>query len=452
MEIINDVLWGGIMLVLLFSVHLYFTASCKFPQRHIFRAIRNSFSGNTEGKSAFTCLTINLASTIGAGNIIGVAMAIVMGGPGAVFWCWITGVLGVATHYAESLICIRYRSKDSHGTYHGGPMYVLKQIGNSKAACVYASFAACCGLCIGSMVPANSIAETAKLTFGISPYIIAAAVSLLTGLVIIGGIKSIGNVCSRIMPAVIILYILAFITIIIRNFQFIPQSISMILNGAFNIRAGASGILGYNVGKAIRYGVSRSLFSNEAGMGSAGITASAMEHGKPENQAMISATATFWDTVVLAGITGFAFVTAIAAEPSTYNGLNGMELTIKIFDSLPDILSFSMPIMLIILGFSTIIGWCYIGEQAFSFLFKNTSIYRILWLIAAFTGCIMSLNAVWELCDILNIFMILPNIFALWRLRKIPQKSEIKLLRNTQSTKHLRKNLLEVNKSQCLKF
>lgn len=446
MEFLNDILWGSIMLVLLFSIHLYFTLSCHFPQQYIFKAIKNSLSGS--GKSnAFTCLTINLASTIGVGNIVGIAIAIVLGGPGAVFWCWITGVLGIATHYAESLICLKFRDKNKD-EIRGGPMYVLTKNKRKALAYIYAFFASTCGLCIGSMVPANSISETASLSFGISPYITAAIVSLLAGLVIIGGIKSIGAVCSYLMPCVIILYIAAFSSIIIQNIHFIPQSIALILEGALDIRSGTSGVLGYSVGKAIRYGVSRSLFSNEAGMGSAGITASAMDHDIPAKQAMISATATFWDTVVLAGLTGFAFVTAYASDPHKYNGLNGMEFALTIFDSLPSIFSASMPLILIVLGFSTIIGWCYIGEQSFKFLFKSVTFYRIIWIISAFLGCILSLGVVWELCDILNIFMIIPNVIMLISLKKIPQNDVkyLRTLRNGTFTTDHHKNLSASNK------
>ncbi len=444
MDKINDILWGGIMLIVLFFIHLYFTVSCKFPQRHIFRAVKDSITDNgSDNKSAFTCLTINLASTIGVGNIVGVAISIVMGGPGAVFWCWITGVLGIATHYAESLLCLKYRQKDTDEKYFGGPMYVLKHIKKPYMAFIYALFASLCGLCIGSMVPANSIAETAQISFGIPVYASAAVIALFSGLVIIGGIKSIGNVCSRIMPAVMILYILAFTIIIIRNFDLIPSCIILILESAFDIHAGIGGLTGYGIGRAVRYGVSRSLFSNEAGMGSSGVTAAAMEPGVPAQQAMISATATFWDTVVLAGLTGFAFVLSIISDPATFDGLNGMELAIKIFDSLPSIVSYTMPIMLIVLGFSTIIGWCYIGEQAFDYIFKHPTLYRILWIISAFSGCILPLDVVWELCDILNIFMVIPNIIMLICLRKIPQNHIATLhnMRNNYSINHHQKNL-----------
>ena len=313
MEELNDILtevsgflWGWPMIILLLGTHLYLTICLRFPQRYIFKAIRLSVLRDptaTGDVTQFGSLTTALAATIGTGNIIGVATAIALGGPGAVLWCWLTGVFGISTKYAEGLLAIKYRIQGADGRMLGGPMYALERgLGWKWMAVLFALFTAFAALGIGNTVQANAIATVVHESYGISPYFTGTVVCLLAGAVIIGGVKSIARVCSMLVPFMSCFYILGCIYILIVNAAYIWPAIKLICVAAFSPEAAGGGFVGSTVMMAARFGIARGLFSNESGMGSAPIVAAAAQTRNPVRQALVSSSATFWDTVVICAL------------------------------------------------------------------------------------------------------------------------------------------------------
>ena len=415
LSVISSALWGVPMIVLLCGTHLFLTFRLRFIQRHIGTAIKISFSKNKEGEgdvSQFGALTTALAATIGTGNIVGVATAVVAGGPGAVLWMWLTGVFGIATKYSEALLSVKYRVKNVKGQMSGGPMYVLERGMKSRPlAILFALFTAIAAFGIGNMVQANSIAMLAEETFGISPWISGVVIAGITAIVILGGIGSIARVCEKLVPLMAVFYILGCLIICVLNYSTIPDTIALIVKSAFTGQAAVGGFLGAGMREAMRYGVARGLFSNESGLGSAPIVAAAAQTRNPVRQALVSSTGTFWDTVVVCLLTGIVVVNSGLWQ----EGMNGAMLTKATFAQIPYIGPTVLTVGLLTFVFSTILGWSYYGEKAAEYLFGTKAImpYRIMWVIAVMVGSVATLPVVWNFADIANAMMAIPNLISL---------------------------------------
>ena len=416
---IDSFLWGWPLIILLFGTHIFMTIRTGFIQKDIFKAIKMSVTADegSEGDvSQFGALTTALSSTIGTGNIIGVGTAIAMGGPGSVFWMWMTGIFGIATKYAETLIGVKYRVKSENGTMIGGAMYALERGLNAKwAGILFSSLAALCAFGIGCTVQANAVVSNITTNFKISPVIVAVILSVIVALVIIGGIQSITKVSERLVPFMAAFYVLGCLIILIMNADVLGQSIGVIVSSAFTAKAVGGGFVGSTIATACRYGFAR-------GLGSAPLVASAAQTRNPKRQAMVSMTGTFWDTVVICLMTGLVLVSSIIKHPSI-DGLsgNGSELTSLAFGMIPYI---GVPILvvgLITFAFSTILGWYYYGERCAVYLFgeKVIMLYKILWVIGIFVGSLVELNLVWDMADLLNGLMAIPNIFAVLLLSNV---------------------------------
>lgn len=420
---INSFLWGGPMLVLLFGTHLYFTYSLHFIQKKIKKAIKLSVSCESDdhgNASSLSTLTTTLAATLGTGNIVGVSTAIALGGPGALFWCWLTGIFGMATTYAECYLGIKYRQKDNKGNYHGGPMYALEYgLHNKPLAIIFSICTLLAAYGMGCSTQARTITDVTS-GLGISPYVSGIATATLIGFVIIGGVKQIQKICMRLVPAMAIFYISGCIIILIMNYNYLISTIIVIFQSAFIPRAIAGGVIGGSFKLAARYGISRGLFTNEAGLGSAAIAAADTKTENPKEQALVSMSATFWDTVVMCAVTGLVIISTIIKSPNSIDGLSYSELTNAAFSQIPFLGTGMLAVSLIAFASATLIGWCYFGEKAVRYLFtdKGIRIYRFGYIIMIFFGSIMSLDLVWESSDLINAFMALPNLFVLLLLRK----------------------------------
>ena len=415
---LSNLLWGWPMIILLLGTHLFLTVRLRFPQRHIFKAIRLSVKRDPDATgdvSQFGSLATALAATIGTGNIIGVATAIALGGPGAVLWCWLTGVFGISTKYAEGLLAIKYRQKTADGKMLGGPMYALeKGLGWKGLAILFALFTAIASFGIGNTVQANAIATVASESYGISPWITGIFICLLTGTVVIGGVKSIARVCSALVPLMAILYVLGCIYILFVNAAYLWPAIQLICRAAFSPEAAGGGFVGSTVMMVARFGIARGLFSNESGMGSAPIVAAAAQTRNPVRQALVSSSGTFWDTVVICALTGLVIVSSIIAYPEI-DFTNGATLTKDAFSKIPVIGRPLLTFGLLTFAFSTILGWCYYGERAVEYLKGKRWVlgYRILYIVAVFVGSVMNLALVWNLADCMNALMAIPNLLSL---------------------------------------
>jgi AGCS family alanine or glycine:cation symporter len=416
---IDGYLWGPPMLILLCGTHLFLTIRLKFVQRYLWTAIKISFTREKEGEgdvTQFGALTTALAATIGTGNIVGVATAVALGGPGAVLWCWLTGVFGIATKYGEAVLSVKYRVKTSDGTMLGGPMYALHHGLKMKwLAILFCIFTAIAAFGIGCMVQANSISSLVKITFGVSPSVTGAVIAILTAIVILGGVRSIARVCEMLVPFMAVFYVIGCVVILAMNWNFVFPAINLILKHAFTPMAAGGGFAGATVMMTARYGVARGLFSNESGLGSAPIVAAAAQTKNPVRQALVSSTGTFWDTVVVCAMTGIVLVTSVVRNPLDLGVLKGAELTKAAFAQIPLIGPFVLTVGLLTFVFSTILGWSYYGERASEYLFGKAAIlpYRILWVAASFIGSVASLAFVWDLSDAMNAMMAIPNLIAL---------------------------------------
>ena len=412
---IRDFLWGWPLLILLLGTHLFLTFRLRFVQRHMGKAIKLSITKDDKSAgeiSQFSALATSLAATIGTGNIVGVATAVAIGGPGAVLWTWLTGVLGIATKYSEGLLAVKYRVKNKNGSFSGGPMYALEYGLNSKTlAVLFAVFTAIASFGIGSSIQANSLTIAIHSSFGFDKTYIAIVVTILAAAVTLGGIKSISKVCNKLVPFMAIFYIIGCVLLIIIGYDTIPQTIITIVKTAFTGQAAVGGFIGSTIMMAARNGVSRGLFSNESGMGSAPIVAAAAQTRNPVRQALVSASGTFWDTVIVCALTGIVLVNTGAWS----SGQKGMEITKFAFDQIPYIGGAFLSIALITFTFSTIIGWSYYAEKAVEYLFGRKAIiyYRIIYLATVYLGCILSIDLVWNLGDIFNGMMAIPNLIAL---------------------------------------
>ncbi len=423
-EDISGVVWGWPMIILLLGTHIFLTFRLKFPQRKIFTAIRLSVKRDKDATgdvSQFGALATSLAATIGTGNIIGVATAVSLGGPGAVLWCWLTGVFGIATKYGEGLLAIKYRVKTKDGRMLGGPMYALQNgLGMKWLGVLFCVFAAVASFGIGNTVQANAISENLSLVMqnwmdtDTTKTMTGFVLATLVGFVIIGGVKSIARWCMGLVPMMALLYVLGCIYILCVNHEYLLDALKLIFNEAFSVKAVGGGTAGTVLMMAARYGIARGLFSNESGMGSAPIVAAAARTKNPVRQALVSSTGTFWDTVVICAVTGLVIVSSTIANPGISQEDGGM-LTKEAFGMIPYIGTPILTFGIITFAFSTILGWSYYGERAIEYLAGRRSIvfYRILYILLVFTGSTMSLALVWNLADIMNALMAVPNLISL---------------------------------------
>ena len=423
-ETMSGYLWGWPMIILLLGTHIFLTIRLGFPQRKLLTAIRLSISkdkGSTGDVSQFGALATALAATIGTGNIVGVATAVALGGPGAVLWCWLSGVFGIATKYSEGLLSIKYRVKAKDGRMLGGPMYALERgLGWKWLAVLFALFTALASFGIGNTVQANAISTIAQESYNIPTWLSGGFVCLLTALVLLGGIKSIARVCGALVPFMAFFYVLGCIYILFANGQYVWPAIKLICESAFTAKAAGGGFIGTTVIIAARMGIARGLFSNESGLGSAPIVAAAAQTRNPVRQALVSSTGTFWDTVVICAFTGLVIVSSILAHPDI-SASDGAALTKAAFSKIPYIGTPLLSFGLLTFAFTTILGWCYYGERAVEYLKGKRWMlaYRILFVIMVFVGSIISLDIVWNAADCMNALMAIPNLIALLLLSNV---------------------------------
>ncbi|MFT8888333.1 MAG: sodium:alanine symporter family protein [Ethanoligenens sp.] len=408
---LSSALWGPPLLCALLGTHVFLTFRMRGIQRHIRKAIRFSVTkeaGASGDVSPFAALTTSLAATLGTGNIVGVATAVAAGGPGAIFWMWLSGIFGMATKYTEALLSVKFRVKRGN-TMAGGPMYVMENgLHCRPLGCVFAFFTAIAALGVGASVQSNSIATLFHQTFRAPPVLSGFVVALLTGFVILGGIHSISKVCNWLIPAAGALYILSNLFILGIGWRSIPHSIFLILYDAFSGHAAIGGFLGATAKDAVRFGISRGLFSNEAGLGSSPIVDAAAQCKNPVRQALVSSTGVFWDTVVLAALTGIMLVNSGLWQ----QGLDGGALTSAVFQSVPVVGPAVLAVSLFTFAFATCIGWSYYAEKAVEYLFGAHAIrpYKCLYIAVIFFGGVVSVTAAWNFSDIANALMAIPNL------------------------------------------
>ena len=432
---LSSLLWGWPMIILLLGTHVFLTIRLKFPQRKIFKGIALSVKsdGDSEGDvSQFGALATALAATIGTGNIIGVATAVSLGGPGAVLWCWLSGVFGIATKYAEGLLAVKYRVTTSDGTMMGGPMYALERgLGAKWLAVLFCIFTVLAALGIGCSVQSNSISTMLYESFNVPIYVSGAITALLVALVIFFGIKGIANVCGFLVPFMAFFYVAGCIVILAMNASFLGNALILIFKSAFTPQAIGGGFVGGGLMVAMRYGIARGLFSNESGMGSAPIVAAAARTKNPVRQALVSATGTFWDTVIVCAMTGLVLVTSILRYPDI-DYKDGALLTKLAFSKIKFIGPIILNVGLITFAFSTILGWAYYAEKAIEYLGGKKVIfyYRILWVAVVFIGSVVNLSMVWDLADAMNALMAIPNLISLLLLTGVLVKETNKYLWN----------------------
>lgn len=432
---LDNFVWGPVMLVLLVGTGIYLTIRTKFLSwRNLGYAIKSTLSKESRKKSEgtgdispFSALTTALAATIGTGNIVGVATAMVSGGPGALVWMWISAAFGMTSKFSECMLAIKYRDINQKGEMSGGPMYTMKKAMKNKTAgtvlgWLFALFAVIASFGIGNMTQANSISDAVFSTFQVPTHLTGGIITVLALVIIVGGIKNISKVSSVIVPAMAIFYIIGGILVICGNIQNVPSGIAMIFKLAFSPQAVTGGVLGTitaSMMSAMRYGVARGVFSNEAGMGSAAITAAAAKTTHPVRQAYINMTGTFWDTIVVCTITGLCIASSGVLGITDVDGelVQGSALTIAAFKTvLGNPGAWIVCISIAFFAFSTILGWEYHGEKAWEYLFhthKYNMLYRIIFSIIVFIGATSKLDIVWNFSDIANALMAIPNLICL---------------------------------------
>ncbi|WP_027360283.1 alanine/glycine:cation symporter family protein [Desulforegula conservatrix] len=417
--IIDSYVWGLPMLILLVGTGIWLTFVLKGLQfTQLFHSLYLAFIKRREDTdeegdiSHFQALMTALSATVGTGNIAGVATAIATGGPGAMFWMWVTGLVGMATKYAEAVLAVHYREKDKNGNMCGGPMYYIsKGLGWKWLGVLFAIFASIAAFGIGNMVQANSIAEAVKVTFNIPTWSTGLVMMIFTALVVLGGIKSIGKVSSVLVPVMIVFYMAGAIIILFISMDKLPEAFALIFRQAFTPTAATGGFLGSSVMLAARMGIARGVFSNESGLGSAPIAAAAAQTKHPVTQALISMTQTFIDTILVCSMTGLVII----VTGTWSSGKTGAELTTIAFQGAIPGGDLIVTIGIILFAYSTILGWCYYGEKSMEFLFGEKSIlpYRSVFVAFVMVGSTMKLETAWTLADIFNGLMAIPNLIAI---------------------------------------
>ena len=429
---VNSYLWGWPMILLLVGTHLYLTIRLRFPQRYIGRAIRLSVQrdkGSEGDVSQFSALATSLAATIGTGNIIGVATAVAMGGPGAVLWCWLTGVLGIATKYSEGLLSIKYRIRTDRGEMRGGPMYAIER--GMKCRWLAIVFAVCtffASFGIGCVTQSNAI-SVAMAEYGVDPRLMGCVLAGMLALVIFFGVKGIAKVCEMLVPFMAAFYVVGCITVLCINSAYLWPALKLIVTSAFTPQAAGGGMVGSGIMVAMRFGIARGLFSNEAGLGSAPIVAAAARTRNPVRQALVSSSSVFWDTVVICAMTGLVLVSTILS-PNGVDATSGAELTKRAFGLIPatvgdvNLGSLMLSVAIFTFAFSTILGWSYYGEKALEYLcgryyHVGRMTFRILFVIVTYCGANWAVEAVWNFGDMANALMAIPNLICLLALSNV---------------------------------
>ena len=424
---LSGYVWGPPMLILLVGTGIYLTFLLKGLQ---FRALGHSlYLGLIKRKDAdtsegdithFQALMTALAATVGTGNIAGVATAITLGGPGALFWMWITGLFGMATKYGEAVLAVKFRETDETGTMSGGPMYYIANgLGWRWLGGLFAAFATIAAFGIGNMVQSNSVADAVNSHFGVAPWITGLVLALATGLVIIGGIKNIARVTEVLVPFMIVFYMIGAAIVVVINYSAIPETFALVFEHAFTPIAASGGFAGAMMMQAMRWGVARGVFSNESGLGSSPIAAAAAKTKNPVDQALVSMTQTFIDTIVVCTFTGFVIISTGVWK----SGETGAPLTVKAFShGLPgEWGGIIVALGLIFFAYSTILGWSYYGEKALSFLFGDKTVkpYRVVFCVFVGIGAVAKLELVWSIADVFNGLMAIPNLIGLLLLSKV---------------------------------
>ena len=432
---VDDFVWGPVMLVLLVGTGIFLTFRTRFlTWRNLGYALKSTLSKEARTKSRgegdvspFSALTTALAATIGTGNIVGVATAMVSGGPGALVWMWISAAFGLTSKFSECMLAIKYREVNEKGEMSGGPMYTMKKgLKNKKLGAVlawfFALFAVIASFGIGNMTQGNSISGAIKATFHVPTGVTGIVITVLSLLIIVGGIKSISKVSSVVVPVMAIFYVICGVIVIIGNIANLPAGVAMIFKMAFSVKAVGGGLCGTIVASmmnAMRYGVARGVFSNEAGMGSAAITAAAATTDNPVRQGYINMTGTFWDTIVVCTITGLAIASSgvLGMTDAAGNMLTGSDVTIAAFETvLGSAGGWLVTIGITLFAFSTILGWEYHGEKAFEYLLgthRFNMVYRLVFSFVVYFGCTQTLNLVWSFSDIANALMAIPNLICM---------------------------------------
>lgn len=413
---IRDFLWNYILVFILLGTHLYLTFALKVPQRHLLKSLRYYFPKKDKSSgeiSQFSALMVSLASNVGVGNITGVAVAVAMGGPGAIFWLIITGFLGMSTRYAESLLAIRYRVQDKDGNISGGPMYALERGMKCKwLAVLFAIFTAIAAFGIGNIVQAHTIAKTlTESTLNVPATVTGGVLTLLVACVLIGGLKGISRACSALVPTMALIYLLGCGILLAVNYAYIGPAFALIFEQAFTGSAATGGVVGSAIILAMREGASRSLFATEAGLGSAPIVSAAVKTANPVQQALVAYTAPFW-TVIICTLTGVTLTTVFTAEGHADAANFDM---LDAFNTLGGIGSILLTISLSAFAISTLLGWSYFGEKSLEYLGGRKLItpYRALWVVAVFVGCVIPESSIaWNFSDVANGLMAIPNLIC----------------------------------------
>lgn len=441
---IDDFVWGPVMLILLVGTGIFLTVRLQFyPWRNLGYALKSVLSKEARTKkrgegdiSPFSALMTALAATIGTGNIVGVATAMVLGGPGALVWMWISACFGLSSKFSECMLAIKYREVNEHGEMSGGPMYTMKHAFKNKTfgkvmGFLFALFTVLASFGIGNLTQANSISSALDETFGIPMWVVGIIITVLALLIIVGGIKSISKVSQVVVPSMAIFYVIGGIIVILGNITNLPKGLAEIFSMAFSFKSVAGGVGGtimVSMMQSLRWGVARGVFSNEAGLGSAAITAAAATTDNPVRQGYINMTGTFFDTIVVCTITGLAIASSGVLGTVDASGelITGSALTILAFESvLGKVGAVLVTIGIALFAFSTIIGWEYHGEKAFEYIFKNPKyniIYRIVFSLVSYIGATTTLKIVWSISDIMNGLMAIPNLICLLALSGVIAK------------------------------
>ena len=426
LKTIDAFLWGPPLLILLFGTHLFFTIRLCFIQRHLGKALKIITLRDRETKgdvSAFAALAVALASTIGTGNIVGVATAVTLGGPGAVFWCMFAGILGMATKYAESLLAVKYRERGADGSTHGGPMYtMLNGVKSRFMAIIFAVTASVAVIGTGNMVQSNAMAVVVKHTFDIPSWVTGVVVAILLALVILGGLQSIARVCTCLVPFMSVVYLAGCIILLWINRAVLGEAVVMIIDNAFSLKAVGGGAAGYAFLLAARFGIARGLFSNEAGMGSEPIVAACAKTRNSVRQGLVSYTGTFC-TIIICAMTGLVLVSGLAANPDTISlGDTNDILTQRCFEQIPYVGKYILAFGIFAFSITTVLGWFYYGQECLRFLIDKPSVlfaYKVFYVALTFVGAVSVLSMVWDFANIANGLMVIPNVISLLLLHKV---------------------------------
>ena len=430
-------LWGPPLLILLFGTHVFFTIRLCFVQRHLGKAfgiIADRDKSEKGDVSPFAALAVALASTIGIGNIVGVATAVVLGGPGAVFWCMFAGIFGMATKYAESLLAVRYRVRSADGTTHGGPMYTMLNGVKSKVmAFAFAIFASVAVLGTGNLTQSNAIAGIVKDTFGVPLWVTGVAVAILVALVILGGLQSIAKVCTCLVPFMSAIYLGGCVILLIMNFGLLDDAVKLIFRSAFSLEAAGGGAAGYAFMLAARFGIARGLFSNEAGMGSEPIVAACATTRNAVRQGLVSYRGTFC-TIIICAVTGLVLVSGALARPDivSLHDTNSI-LTQRCFEQIPYVGKYILAFGIFAFAITTVLGWFYYGQECLRFMIDKPAVlfgYKILYVLLVFIGSVSVLSVVWDFANFANGLMVIPNILSLLILNKVVVSETRKYLWN----------------------